>query len=121
MKLYRRLLIVCFLLVPLIGSSQTNCNTLPKIFNSYSEAVSKVKSAQFSHVDYVNTARSSVITSASYYSCDGEKGFLIVGINNRPYIHTGIPNNLWQDFKKARSFGSFYNSYIRNRYSVVIK
>jgi len=109
-----------FLLLPFFVFAQTNCESIPSRFSSYNQAITSVRSAKFRISESVNTSSSSVITSANFYSCDAEKGFLIIGINNRPYIHTGIPKKLWQAFKQASSFGSFYNTYIRNKYRVAI-
>ncbi len=109
------------LLLPISGYTQTDCKNLPEAFASYGQAITKVKNASFIYTDNVNTARSSFVNGASYYSCDGQYGFLIIGINNRTYIHTGLPKKVWLLFKSASSFGTFYTQNIRNRYRLIIK
>jgi hypothetical protein len=116
----RKILLFYFLLFPISGFTQSNCKDLPKTFYSYNEAINKVRNAKFSYVDNVNTASSSFITGASYFSCDGQFGFLIIGINNRQYIHKDLPKGVWLSFKQAKSFGTFYNQNIRNRYNLSI-
>lgn len=108
-------------LIPFVACSQTNCNNLPKTFNSYDQALYEVKSAKFSYVDKVNTVGSSFVTGASYYSCDGQYGFLIIGLNNRQYIHKDLPIKVWLSFKSASSFGTFYNQNIRNKYRLTLQ
>ncbi|WP_414649339.1 KTSC domain-containing protein [Daejeonella sp.] len=95
---------------------QQPCRDLPSSFRSYQEAINKISSASFVQTDNANTSKSSFITSANFYSCNGQTGYLIIGINNRPYIHKDLPVKLWYQFKNARSFGTFYTQHIRNKY-----
>lgn len=115
--------ICCFILLflPFLAFSQTACYNLPKNFKSYNQAVFEVKNAKFKFVDHVNTTRSSFIRGARYYSCDGEFGFLVIEINDRQYIHSRLPKKVWLSFKSAKSFGTFYNQAIRNRYRLNLK
>lgn len=115
------ILLLSLLLIPFLGCSQSNCNSLPKRFNSYSDAVYQLKNAHFSYVDNVNTSRSSFVTSANYYSCDGKTGFLIIGLKYKEYIHKDVPIKVWQQFKQASSFGQFYNRNIKGRYILYLR
>lgn len=114
-------LILLFVFLPFLGCAQTECNSLPGSYSSYSQALSIIKGTKFRIADHINTSRSSFITSASYYSCDGKAGFLIIGLQGNDYIHKNLPNSLWLQFKKANSLGSFYNQYIKGRYNLVLK
>jgi len=51
-----------------------------------------------------DTGRSSWITSAEYYEAGG-RGYLILGMNGRPYIFSGVPPDVWEEFKAAPSLG----------------
>lgn len=106
---------------PLFGCAQIDCNNLPQNYNTYNKALSTVKGAKFSFIDNINTSRSSFITSASYYSCDNKFGFLIIGLQGREYIYKNLPKTLWIQFKQASSLGTFYNQYIRRRYTLVLQ
>ena len=58
--------------------------------------------------------RSSAIASATY---DKDTQSLVVTFTSgREYSFDGVPPDLWEDFKKAGSAGSFYNSSIRGVY-----
>lgn len=118
MDLCKKIFLICYLLFPISGFTQNNCKDLPKTFYSYNQAITKVGNAKFSYIDNLITSRSSFVTGARYFSCDGQTGFLIIGLNNRQYIHRDIPLKLWLAFKKANSFGSFYDQFIRNKYSL---
>ena len=117
----KKLLFILLLYIPITGCTQTDCANLSKSFSSYDQAIYEVKNAKFKIADHVNTSRSSFITGASYYSCDGQTGFLIIGLNNRQYIHKDLPMKVWLSFKKATSFGTFYNQNIRNKYRLTVK
>ena len=116
----RKILLFYFLLFPISGYTQYPCKDLPKTFYSYNEAINKVKTSKFSFVDNVNTSNSSFINSAHYYSCDGITGFMIIELNNKEYIHSGVPIKIWLSFKNSESLGSFYSKNIRYRYRLSI-
>ena len=90
-------------------------------FKSYDEAISKVKETTFKLSESFDTNKSSWIRRASYYSCDGQKGYLIIETDQRPYIHAGVPLSAWNGFKMASSFGSYYDHNIKGRYRLNIK
>ena len=116
MKIFFTLLLLFF--ISINSYSQTDCDQLPTTFSSYNQALNLVSNANFSFIDNVNTSRSTVIQGAKYFSCDNRSGFLIIGVNNQRYIYQGVPINVWNNFKTASSFGSFYNSYIKNNYQL---
>src|SRR5690349_6464158 len=95
------LTLITLLFFSIISYGQKSCDQLPKKFNTYEEAVSKVKAADFKIKESVNTSKSSWIRGLSYYSCDGVTGFLIMKTDEKEYIHTGVPFALWMDFKSA--------------------
>lgn len=101
-------------------SQKTSCEQLPTQFSSYKEAVNKIKGASFKISDRVNTSRSSWITSASYYSCDGSTGYFIFVAKGKEYIHKEVPFTIWTGFKNAESFGNFYNKNIKHKYILIL-
>ncbi|MCB9056731.1 MAG: KTSC domain-containing protein [Chitinophagales bacterium] len=102
-------------------SSKTNCEEIPAEFSSYKEAGKEIKSANFKFSETINTSKSSWITSASYYSCDGDTGYFQFTTNGKVYTHIGVPYSLWIDFKKAASYGNFYNKYLKHKYQLNLK
>ena len=115
--------ICCFilLLLPFLSVAQSDCYNLTKSFKSYNQAVFEVKNSKFKSVDHLNTARSSFINSAHYYSCDGMTGYMIISLNNKEYIHSGLPIKIWLSFKNSESLGSFYSKNIRYRYRLTLQ
>ena len=108
------------ILVFVFLSCSGNCNSISKKFSSYDEAISIVRSADFSIEEKVDTD-SSWIDSIEYYSCDGVKGFLIVNTKSgASYIHENMPKEVWNEFKNADSFGRFYNQNIKGNYYLEI-
>jgi len=107
------LLIITFIS---LSCNAQNCSTLPNKFSSYNQAISTVENSNFKIDESINTSKSGWILGAHYYSCDGKTGFFIIRLKQRKYIHAGMPVSIWQQFKKAKSFGSFYDHYIKGRY-----
>jgi hypothetical protein len=120
-KIMKSIFILFFLQLSLFVCYSQDCRSLPSKFNSYEQAKSKVKHTHFKYSDRINTTKSSWIRGASYYSCDGLSGYLIIQTNRNDYIHQGVPIKIWSEFKNAASFGSFYNSQIKNRYKLQLK
>jgi len=105
-----------------ISCNSQNCKNLPDKFTSYSEAVASVKSSSFAMKEDANTSNSSWITSAKYYSCDGQSGYFIyTTTSGQTYIHAGVPVYIWRAFKEASSKGTYYNSNIKGNYRLNLK
>jgi hypothetical protein len=99
-----------------ISCKSNDCLKLPTTFPSYQDGLKIVENATFDLSDEVDTSKSSWIRGASYHSCNGNTGFLIVNTEYYSYVHQDVPIALWEDFKKANSFGSFYNQNLKGRY-----
>lgn len=97
------------------------CEKLQENFTSYSEAESKIAKAHFNFTDKVNTSKSSWVTNARFYSCNNQDGYFILETSKKSYIFQGLPITIWNDFKNAESFGSYYNKYIRGRYRLILE
>ncbi len=119
--------VVFFSLIPIFFLCFINqcygqgCNKIPISFDSFEQATSLVKSSTFKIKESVNTMKSSWIRGATFYSCDSKKGFLIIKTDDREYIHQNVPINIWNGFKIASSFGSYYNNYIKGKFRLAIK
>ena len=103
--------------LPLTGVSQ-DCNSLPGKYPSYDAAIEAIKTASFSLKESISTPESSWVKGASYFSCSGETGYFILETYRQEYVHQKVPVEVWQQFKKADSFGGFYTGYIKDRYQV---
>jgi len=102
------------------NDDKNDCDQLSQKFTSYDQAINLVRSSSFKISETVNTSRSSWIRGAEYYSCDGSTGYFIIETPNRIYIHADMPISVWQQFKNARSFGSFYDYNIKGRYRLYL-
>lgn len=105
----------------LFGSCSSNEQCIPIKSSSYLEAISEVQGMKFSFTDELPIGKSSWINGADYYSCDGNKGYLILKTNNQEYIHEGVPKDVWIEFKNAESSGSYYDENIKYHYSYQLK
>lgn len=98
-----------------------SCDSIPKTFKNYKEATRTIESANFIYNDTADTSKSSWIWTARYYSCPGIVSFMIIETKSQDYIYQNVPLTLWQDFKKASSFGRFYNEHFKGRYGLKVK
>lgn len=111
-------LLLMLLQLTLFSCYSQDCKSLPNIFTSYEQAKSQVKKAHFKYSDKANTSESSWIRGASYYSCVGQTGYLILLTDRSDYIHSRVPISVWREFKNAASLGTYYNANIKHRYQL---
>ena len=115
------LFLLSILSVIALTCQSQDCNKIPQHFYSYDQAINLVEGSTFKIHETANTSNSSWITSANYYSCDGNSGFLIYTTNRGyKYIHKGVPLNVWEGFKNAPSKGSYYDHFIKHRYQLLL-
>lgn len=109
------------LLVFLVDSCKAdNCNNIPPSFSSYDEAIQTIKKYSFLLSDSININEKSFMLSANYYSCDKKKGyFFYTRDSGNEYFNSGVPIELWIDFKKADNKAVFYEQNISGKYSSV--
>lgn len=122
-QLFKKLSLILFWISALfisISCQAQDCHQLPTSFTSYQQAEKMVKAADFKIYDSVNTSKSSWIRGAEFYSCDGRTGFFIFKTDSKAYIYKDLPIEVWQGFKNAASFGSYYNSFIKGKWRMVI-
>lgn len=93
-----------------------SCADLPATFASYQDALNHVRSASFRISEEQNTDESSWVRGAEFYSCDGATGYFILKTDHQDYIQADVPVAIWQGFKEASSFGSYYTVNIKRRY-----
>lgn len=105
-----------------VKSRGQDCRDLPLKFNTYQEAISRIRNSNFVLKESLVVSNSSWISSAKYFSCDNQRGYLIyVTLNGREYIHDKVPVGIWQSFKRAESKGEYYIRHIKGKFKLLIK
>ena len=66
-----------------------------------------------SKFEWIDTSKSSFINGTWY---DKENKYLIIKLNSTFYHYCWISINIWNSFKKASSFGTYFNTYIKENY-----
>lgn len=98
------------------ADAQQSCEELEEKYVDADGMVDLLDQTSFSISEQFNTSQSSWIKSASYYSCDGAKGYFVLRTYKKVYLYKDVPKDLWIRFKQADSLGSFYNRQIKGRY-----
>lgn len=63
--------------------------------------------------EYLNTSKSSFVRGAWY---DDDNKYMVINLKGTNYHYCGLPVSTWSSFKKADSFGTYYNKYIYQNY-----
>lgn len=112
--------VIAFCLLISGTTKSQSCKDLPDKFYSYSQAINAIQESSFQYTDKLPYGKSSWITSANYYSCDGYYGYLVyLTDKGREYVHEKVPKRVWIEFKSASSSGSYYVGNIKGRYRLV--
>lgn len=112
--------ILSFLILFSFSCNSQDCSKINTHFTSYQQAISEVENAKFKISESVNTSQSSWIQSAHYYSCDGLTGYFIFKTHDKEYLYQDVPREVWNGFKNAASFGSYYDVNIKHRYQLYL-
>ena len=110
-----------FIIISFFSCSQKPCEAIDEKFSSYNDAVNKIENANFNFKDKVNTSKSSWLKQASFNSCNGNEGYFILETKQKSYVFKNLPISVWQEFKNADSFGTYYSSYIRDKYILILE
>lgn len=64
--------------------------------------------------EYQDTSKSSFVRGGWY---DSDDQYFIIKLGEKYYHYCNLPSDIWAGFKSANSFGSYYNSSIKNKFS----
>ena len=97
------------------GEKSANTVQQPRpAFSSYDEARTYARGGNCETADM---SRSRWIRSAEFcYRGATDRGFLIMTLDAREYIHADVPTAVWDAFREAPSPGEFYNARLRRQF-----
>lgn len=101
-----------------LNAMEDNCAQISGDWKSEKDAISIIENTVFNTSESIRPEETSWMTSAHFYSCDGELGYLIVKSEKKTFVHQGVPMSTWSTLSKARSKGGYYNFYIKNKYKL---
>ena len=98
-------ILLLFIFIPSITSAALACN---QAYVKYRDT--PVCLEQFTYQD---TSKSSFVRGAWY---DISNNYMLLSLSGTKYHYCRVPENVWNSFKQAVSYGKFYNAYIKGRY-----
>ncbi len=105
---YKRIILICITVIALLGVIFLY-NNQSKIVNvKYGDMVN------IAHWESVNTTKSSFVNGAWYNQKNSK---MIIKLSENYYQYCNVPSNIWKEFKSADSFGSYYNTNIKDSYN----
>lgn len=120
MKKYFKLFLIIFTVFISSSCNGQDCKALKSNFDTYESALKIIKSSEFKISENCDTNESSWINHAEYFSCDKKTGFLLIKTKLKTYIHKKVPIGKWNEFKRTKSFGNYYNRNIKNRFQLIL-
>lgn len=119
-KKYFKLFLLIFTFFISSSCSGQDCKVLKNNFDTYESALKIIKSSDFKIYENCDTSKSTWIYNAEYFSCNKKTGFLLIKTKLKTYIHKEVPIGKWNEFKRAKSFGSYYNRNIKSRFQLIL-
>ena len=104
----KKLLASFVVIVLLVACSQINTTNYVQV--KYREDAVDIGDPAF---EYVNTSRSSFIRGAWY---DEGNQYMVISLSGTNYHYCGLPTSIWNQFRRADSFGKTYNRIIKGKY-----
>lgn len=103
-----------------MGPENTNCDKLPHSFKSAAAALVRIDSSTFRFRESIDLSRFRTPRSATYYSCDGKTGFLVVQeTTDSRVIYSDIPKTVWENFINSDDPFDFYAHHVKAIYSTI--
>ncbi|MGB3180971.1 MAG: hypothetical protein WBB45_06255 [Cyclobacteriaceae bacterium] len=86
----------------------TICNNIPRDLGNRTQAISTLSDTEFIFEQSLETLQVFGVKKATFYSCDGNLGYLVVNTSRRNYLYENVPRALWENFKVAYSIDGFF-------------
>jgi len=103
----------------LVGPQSTNCDSLDLSSDSLGELIKRIENSTFRFQQQFKISRTYGIMNARYFSCDGERGFLIMKIDKKDLIYFEVPKSVWDTLITSSDINAYYASQIRDHYEMV--
>lgn len=101
-----------------VGPKSTNCDSLEIRTLSLDDAISIIKQSSFRFQQQFKISRTYGVMNASFFSCDGKLGYLIIKVEKKDYIYFDVPKSKWADLISSEDINNFYNENIKGNYEV---
>ena len=112
------LLIILFFAGLYLTAHEDRCSQIQENWKSEKEAIKHIENTIFLLSESLTPDENSWMTSAHFYTCNEESGYLIIKSKKKTFVHQEVPIEIWIALKKAKTIGGFYNFYIKNNYKL---
>lgn len=95
------------------AEEKCSCKDFHNRSESQTELVKSLEKSDLNFNETFETTSVRGITSASYYYCDNDHGFLLVRLHDEELVYKEVPLKVWFEFKFANSIRSYYTDEIK--------
>jgi len=81
----------------LVGPQVTNCDSLDITGLSLHESIEKIRASKFRFDQSFKLTRKQGLQSGEYYSCDNERGYLVITFDGIESLYVNIEKDTWND------------------------
>lgn len=81
----------------LVGPQMTDCDSLDITGLSLHESIDKIRASKFRFDQAFKLTRKQGLQSGEFYSCDNERGYLVISFDGIESLFVNIEKNIWND------------------------
>jgi hypothetical protein len=95
----------------------TDCHLLNPEYKTVAEFIQQIRQRSFRFNQKIRISRYRTPHQLEYFSCDGEKGYILALMeNSRELIYSEIPKSEWDALLNARDILEYYNLEFTRKY-----
>jgi len=99
-----------------VAPLNTSCDSIVIADLDFETAVSIISEASFRFQQNIKVSRRKGFKEASYFSCDNERGFMLIAYDDLSMLYEDIPKSLWDQLVQSGNPGAFYENNIKENF-----
>ncbi len=92
----------------LVGPQLTNCDSLEIDDFSLGKAIEKIRGAKYRFDQKFRLTRKSGLQKGEFYSCDNQRGYLIITMDNEEFLFVSVDKSFWNELISSSDPEGFY-------------
>jgi hypothetical protein len=91
-----------------VGPQITTCDSLVLKGSTAADLIEVIKSSKFRFDQTFRLTRKQGLKSGAFYSCDNQKGFLVIEYNEQTSLYKNIDRTSWEAFIRSSDPEGYY-------------
>lgn len=94
----------------------TSCDSIVMADVDFETALSRISGATFRFQQNISVSRRKGFREAAFFSCDNERGFMLITYDDLSMLYENMPKSLWDELVKSGNPGVYYEEKVREHF-----